>query len=249
MATWSESIFTTTDTIKRYESNVNELAPTSEDTGTGKYYSVQVNAVWDFRFAIFEDFPAVFSFTTDNYDVILVDARQLSEITYTWQQNYNIIGSGLIYGKSGQYAHYTVGNVLNSDTTFVEDSNISFITMTGTTLVDSGKVTAGNWNDKIALAKEKLYNDLITILISLGYDEDQNPLDNITNPTILNDISDLLTLSLIYRQLVDSGLYETFKTKANTYQNQYKTNLISVAKRLKIDNVKLATWSSGRLQV
>lgn len=88
-----------------------------------------------------------------------------------------------------------------------------------------------DWNDKIAIAHQKLGNDLVGRLYN-----NIDTLDDIENTDTLELAQDYMTIALIYTQLSANGLNELFMSKRDWYFRMYSLELSQAIPRIKIYN-------------
>lgn len=95
----------------------------------------------------------------------------------------------------------------------------------------------GSWQGKINVAKKRLESMLNVHLSSFRSKLYPNPVDTIENAEILSVASDLLTLSLIFKDL-SNGNDGMYMDKAESYYNDFKEEFDNVKKALdlSIDN-------------
>jgi hypothetical protein len=90
-------------------------------------------------------------------------------------------------------------------------------------------IIQSSWQNKITLCKSIIGAEIKTQLANQGYrDADVtslNVLDYIGNPSVLYLPSDYLSLKLIYEDLFATQLTEAYKTKADYYDAQYRSEL------------------------
>lgn len=119
-----------------------------------------------------------------------------------------------------------------NDTTFTTTTSLARFQ---TYITSQSNYTADQWNSKIQLAKDKLYNDLNNRMSSAS-------IATITNLEALNFASDYLTLALTYTQLTNTGLSEVYDIKKQFYWNQYTYQLGSALNRLTYSDSQSVTW-------
>ena len=99
-------------------------------------------------------------------------------------------------------------------------------------------LTATNWDNKIATAKELIGDKLEVILTERGVNVDEESgdvlLDTIANPTVYNLSSDYMTLHLIFDDLSQGqeGLYMGKSEKYNAY---FERKFSEDVKRMNLD--------------
>ena len=116
---------------------------------------------------------------------------------------------------------------------------------TGVRYIDISECTGVAWNDsiiqtswqnKIAIAKTIIGNEIKKQLAQLGYrDSNVNSgevLDYLSNTDALNLSSDYLTLKLIYMDLYATQLTEAYKQKADYYDVNFNSELIKAMYQL-----------------
>ncbi|MBT6994537.1 MAG: hypothetical protein HN952_06230 [Candidatus Cloacimonetes bacterium] len=99
-------------------------------------------------------------------------------------------------------------------------------------------LTATNWNNQIAIAKELLGDRLEVVLTERGISVDEAEsevlLNVIANPTVFNLTSDYLTLSLIYDDL-SQGMEGLYLSKSEKYKALSKMKFNEDLKRMNLD--------------
>lgn len=90
-----------------------------------------------------------------------------------------------------------------------------------------------DWNDKIAIAHQKLGNDLIGRMYN-----NLDSLDDIQNTATLQLAEDYMTLALIYTELSANGLNEVFIGKRDWYWRMYSLQLSQSIPRIKLYNTQ-----------
>lgn len=90
-----------------------------------------------------------------------------------------------------------------------------------------------DWNDKIAIAHQKLGNDLIGRMYN-----NLDSLDDIQNTDTLELAEDYMTLALIYTELSANGLNEVFMSKRDWYWRMYSLELSQSIPRIKLYNTQ-----------
>lgn len=109
--------------------------------------------------------------------------------------------------------------------------------------VNSLCTTGQDWNNKIAVAHQKLGNDLIGRMYN-----NLTALDDIQNTDTLALAEDYMTLALIYTELSANGLNEVFMSKRDWYWRVYSLELSQSIPRIKLYNSQPLT-PAGQFQL
>lgn len=109
-------------------------------------------------------------------------------------------------------------------------------------ITSQSNYTADQWAAKFEVSKQMMANDIIARMGTAQY------LDYITNTSSLCLASDYLTLSLVYLNLSQTGLYEIYEKKKFDYAYLYEHQLKTAITSLQFSN-RTSMISSGILQI
>ncbi len=237
---WTDFILSTTTSIARHQSNINQLSPVS--SSYEYYYSCSGEHLFVTEVSIQ---LAGLCFIDSDGNQTVIPSNLLPYVLATGSNLEKVVVTDL-----SDYSSYTFQgyNAKNTDNRWVDTTNTNTLSLEGAKFISSSILVSNGWQAKIDLAKQKLGQDLLVQFRSQGIVDQYNPLDLITNPIQLTITSDYLSLALIYTQLALQGLNQIYVNKRNWYWKQYQLSLHNVGSVIQLSYNRI-TNHVGRLQI
>lgn len=226
---WANTTLSTNETLQKWESEILSLT----NDGEKQYFFQDADITGESNSIQISPFQEIIAVATSD---LVLDSCQIKIKHSDDNSTFSDYGSLILYEKTGNITDDTelFRYVLPTD---IKD--YVKIEISGTNTGNISIYVKSRWADKITLAKDILGVDLELRLLQDGYtvdyDDGENILDLIANPTIFTNASDFMTLHLIYTDLAIGQNDEVFQKKAELYENRYKLELEKTTKLVDID--------------
>lgn len=241
---WNDFTLSTTTSISRHQSNINQLAP---ETIPVHYYDI-IGGTSSVHMSLWST-PVVVTFgsyETDKGNFLSNDTEYVFPQDCKWYGGSFALSVGQDLQKEDLILDFNT-IYLGQDILIIQrptyEGNWDLWNMT----LQTEYISQG-WQPKISLAKQKLAADLLIQFRSRGIVDQLSPLDKITNSQCLTVVSDYLTLALIYTQLALQGLNQIYQQKRNWYWKQYQNELHNVGAVIQLSGSRTTNYV-GILQI
>jgi hypothetical protein len=210
---WDEVVLSTTASIARYESEINDNAGTKSVSGLLFNGTDTINLTSSLATSV-QVYYSNGTSRTDTPTVYIITPTENDEIIKV-----KILAGATAY--VGSILSLTEGKGADLYDQYYQKCGITDATWTFFEI-------ARSWNDKIEIAKEVMTSRIKSYMIERGRNEvvvqngGDELLDSIYNPDVFSQASDLLTLKLIYEDMAGMGTNDFYYEKANNYDKRYE---------------------------
>lgn len=236
---WKETTLSTTQTIARWEKEVNLLAGYTQHDGL--YLNEEGEQVG-------------IGIPDEVASVVLVDSKGFKHDAIMGAEEFTIpsymeVAKIMLYGARGELLGVCNlregrGNTLKVDSNDYDMRDLELpMNLWAKIEVDR------TWQDKIDLARMRVENDILNaISATTQHVSDETALNLITNPDTFLTACDMKALELIYFDLGHGTFNAMHTEKAVIYGNKYKKEMASALQRMKIAGAGRQFSTGGRIR-
>lgn len=248
--TWNELTLSTTNSIARHQSNINQLCEeiVTQSKLRADSSSYIVLSVYDsIDFAVINtNSGSYFKALETEYPAGLQQPFTFDHIPDRDIYEY-ITSVHVKYFQIDDVKEYSCRNNIIDFGAYLQwsDDTHSYINLYGIQIISV--LQNGTWQQKIDLAKDKLKTDLILKFNQINLL--RQSIDNIKNPDDLIIPCDYLALALIYTELSLNGLNQIYEQKRNWYWKQYMLALQNAIMTIDVGYNWSPNTNTGKLSI
>ena len=251
--TWNELTLSTTNSIARHQSNINQLC---EEIVTQS--KLQADSSSYIELSVYEtiEFAVINTNSGSHFKALETEypAGLQQPFTFDYIPDsgiYEYITSVYVkYIQIDDVKEYSCGlcNLMDQGQLGIQwsdDTQDTFIVLHGVQIISV--LQNGTWQQKIDLAKDKLKTDMILKFNQINLL--RQSIDNIKNPDDLIIPCDYLALALIYTELSLNGLNQIYVQKRNWYWKQYMLALQNAIMTIDVGYNWSPNTNTGKLSI
>jgi len=217
---WANTILSTTSSIAKHESEINELAGYKSVTGIKGDGTETISFV--------ESGATQIDITLSSSTI---KTSTLTDNIYTPLLAEEIVSIEINEGTDLDYIGTVITCNEGNGITLYDSSSNAIAVLSDILLWSFPIKSTRSWNDKITTAKLEIGNSIKQMMVGRGHNEvvivnsGYAMLDIITNPEVFALASDYYTLMKVYRDLWGGGSNEIYKDKHDQYRADYQRQL------------------------